>query len=71
MTDTGTGLRDEVLRAYRDHVSIGMAQLSRMMRATVETRSEGPYVWDEAGERYLDCGGYGVFTLSAPRLLPW
>ena len=56
--------RDEVLRAYRDHVSLGMAQLSRMMRATVETRSEGPYVWDEAGERYLDCGGYGVFTLG-------
>jgi putrescine aminotransferase len=56
--------RDEVLRAYRDHVSVGMAQLSRMMRATVETRSEGPYVWDEGGERYLDCGGYGVFTLG-------
>jgi putrescine aminotransferase len=34
------------------------------MRAGIETRSRGPYVWDERGESYLDCGGYGVFILG-------
>jgi putrescine aminotransferase len=34
------------------------------MRAGIEAQSHGPYVWDESGEKYLDCGGYGVFTLG-------
>jgi putrescine aminotransferase len=34
------------------------------MHAGVEARSSGPHVWDEQGERYLDCGGYGVFLLG-------
>ena len=29
------------------------------------TRAEGPYLWDVAGEKYLDLlGGYGVFGLG-------
>jgi putrescine aminotransferase len=35
-----------------------------MMRVNVEVRSLGAHIWDEEGNRYLDCGGYGVFTLG-------
>ncbi|MGA7732802.1 MAG: aminotransferase class III-fold pyridoxal phosphate-dependent enzyme [Chloroflexia bacterium] len=56
--------RDKVLDAYRSHLSVGLARLARLMRAAVEVRSYGPHVWDDNGEKYLDCGGYGVFTLG-------
>jgi putrescine aminotransferase len=35
-----------------------------MTGAPIETRSEGPLVFDEHGEAMLDCGGYGVFILG-------
>jgi putrescine aminotransferase len=56
--------RQRVLDVYRTHVSAGLACLAGLMHAGVEARSSGAYVWDEAGERYLDCGGYGVFILG-------
>lgn len=56
--------REKVLNAYRDYMSVGFARLARLMRAGVEARSHGPHVWDEGGERYLNCGGYGVFLLG-------
>jgi len=56
--------RDQVLDVYRKHVSVGLACLAGLMHAGVETRSQGTHVWDERGERYLDCGGYGVFILG-------
>ena len=59
-----TAQRAKVLQAYRRHLSVGTARLAELMRAGVEARSRGPYVWDESGEQYLDCGGYGVFILG-------
>jgi putrescine aminotransferase len=56
--------RERVLDIYKGHVSVGLAQLAKLMRAGVEARSSGPYVWDESGGKYLNCGGYGVFTLG-------
>ena len=56
--------RDRILDDYRRHLSSGRARLAEFMHAGVEMRSLGPHVWDESGERYLDCGGYGVFTLG-------
>jgi putrescine aminotransferase len=56
--------RERVLETYRKHMSLGMACLAGLMHAGVEARSSGAYVWDEAGERFLDCGGYGVFILG-------
>ena len=56
--------RERVLESYRKHMSLGFACLAGLMRAGVEARSSGAYVWDEAGERFLDCGGYGVFILG-------
>ena len=56
--------RDKVLDVYRKHVSVGLACLAGLMHAGVETRSHGTHVWDERGQCYLDCGGYGVFILG-------
>lgn len=56
--------RSKVLERHRKHVNKGMARLSDLMGTHVEVRSAGNYVFDERGERYLDCGGYGVFTLG-------
>jgi len=64
--EPGAGLqeREKVLESYRSHVSLALARLAQFMHAGFEVRSQGPYVWDENGTRYLDCGGYGVFTLG-------
>ena len=56
--------RKKLLDTYRRHLSLGLASLAELMHAGVEARSSGPYVWDEAGKRYLSCGGYGVFILG-------
>jgi putrescine aminotransferase len=56
--------RDVVLERYRRHVNIGLAKLGEFMHLPLEVRSEGSLVFDEKGEAYLDCGGYGVFILG-------
>ncbi len=63
VTELAAG-RAAVLAAYHRHLSLGLARLAELMHAGVEARSQGVHVWDEDGERYLDCGGYGVFTLG-------
>src|SRR5713226_6541084 len=56
--------RSVVLDRHRRHVNIGSARLAELIGTPVEVRSEGNYVFDDHGDRYLDCGGYGVFTLG-------
>jgi len=56
--------RREVIHRHRKHVNKGMARVSDLMGTHIEIRSAGNYVFDERGERYLDCGGYGVFTIG-------
>ncbi len=52
------------LDVYRKHVSRTTAMLADVNGVGVESRAEGPYVYDEAGRQYLDCGGYGVMLLG-------
>ncbi|MDP9360385.1 MAG: aminotransferase class III-fold pyridoxal phosphate-dependent enzyme [Acidobacteriota bacterium] len=56
--------RRGVIQRHRNHVNKGLARVADLMGTHVETRSADNYVFDEQGERYLDCGGYGVFTLG-------
>jgi putrescine aminotransferase len=56
--------RREVVRLHRQHINQSMAKLAELMDMHVEVRSSGNYVFDENGEKYLDCGGYGVFILG-------
>ena len=54
----------EVARLHHEHVSKGRAQLGRLMGGNVEVASSGAVVRDSGGERFLSCGGYGVFLLG-------
>lgn len=56
--------RAETLALYRRHVNSGMARVFELMNSPLEVRSEGAYVWDHHGAKYLDCGGYCVFLLG-------
>lgn len=49
---------------YRDHIGTGYARLAALIGLPEEVASEGCYVFDRDGRRYLDCGGYGVFLLG-------
>ncbi len=56
--------RKSILQSYRKHLSSGFAALAEFMNLPVEVRSSGCYIYSEAGEAYLDCGGYGVFLMG-------
>lgn len=56
--------RREVLQGHQRHVNRSFAKLARVMSLPVEVRSAGCLVYNEAGEAYLDCGGYGVFIMG-------
>jgi putrescine aminotransferase len=49
---------------YREHVNSGWTKMISMLGGHVETRAMGNYVFDESGQRFLDCGGFGVFMLG-------
>ena len=49
---------------YRQHVNSGWAKIITLLGGHVETRACGNYVYDETGERFLDCGGFGVFMVG-------
>lgn len=49
---------------YRRHLSAGRARVGAMLGGQVEVSSSGSVVTDARGDRYLDCGGYGVFLLG-------
>ncbi|WP_449185857.1 aspartate aminotransferase family protein [Zhurongbacter thermophilus] len=57
---------DEVWQKYHDYINPALADLMRYGGlVSVETRAEGVYVWDDQGNKYIDClGGYGVFALG-------
>jgi putrescine aminotransferase len=63
-SEAADAFRREVLLRHRKHVNKGMARVADLMGTHLEVRSAGNYVFDERGERYLDCGGYAVFTLG-------
>jgi putrescine aminotransferase len=56
--------RDRVVSLWSEHVNAGYARLARFTATPVEVASEGSRVRSEDGRTYLDCGGYGVFTLG-------
>ncbi len=51
---------------YKEHISPTMARLLKFSGYYAQEESaEGVYIYDDKGERYLDCaGGYGVFVLG-------
>jgi putrescine aminotransferase len=53
-----------VEQCFRQHVNAGYARLAALMNLPVEQSSQGVYIDDDQGRRYLDVGGYGVFFLG-------
>lgn len=56
--------RAAVLSLHKKHVNAGTARIADLIGTPIEWRAEGNYVFDDQGNKYLDCGGYGVFTLG-------
>ncbi len=64
MRPAAAGAPATTAERYRAHVNVGLAQLASLTMPAVEATSDGCWVWDEHGERYLDVGGFGVFILG-------
>lgn len=58
--------REETYALHEQHLNGQMVRVLRTIGFDVEyTRAEGPYLYDEEGERYLDLlSGFGVFALG-------
>ena len=56
----------EVWQMYHDHINPVLADMMKYGGLTsIEVKAEGVYVWDDQGNKYIDClGGYGVFALG-------
>ncbi len=69
MTTSSLGGRqdttDQILSLYRAHLSKGRATVAELFGAHMEVASEGAWIWTHDGERFLNCGGYGVFIMGA------
>ncbi len=58
-------LIDETLDKYEKYVNPGFAQMMRLIGTTLEVKTEGPYMYDIKGHRYLDfLSGHGVYNLG-------
>jgi len=56
---------EETLEKYDKYVNPGFARLMRFLGATVEVKTEGPYMYDIKGHKYLDfLSGHGVYNLG-------
>ena len=64
MTITAAPTADHVVELCRRHLGRARAVLGELIGSPLEVRSSRSLVFDASGERYLDCGGYGVFLLG-------
>lgn len=56
---------EEILGLYRKHLSKGRATLAELFGSHMEVASSGAWLTTSDGERFLNCGGYGVFIMGA------
>ncbi|MBP2706822.1 aspartate aminotransferase family protein [Microbispora sp. RL4-1S] len=54
-----------ILNLYRAHLSKGRATLAELFGSHMEVESSGAWLRTSDGERFLNCGGYGVFIMGA------
>ncbi len=57
---------DHAPALMREYVNPALAKVLRILGYDIRfTRGQGAYLWDDAGNRYLDClGGYAVFNVG-------
>ncbi|WBB95649.1 MULTISPECIES: aspartate aminotransferase family protein [unclassified Solwaraspora] len=61
----GAGAERRTLDLYRAHLSKGRATLAELFGSHMEVGSSGAWLETSDGERFLNCGGYGVFIMGA------
>lgn len=57
--------RVRTLDLYRTHLSKGRATVAELFGSHMEVASSGAWLTTSDGERFLNCGGYGVFIMGA------
>lgn len=58
-------LIEETIAKYEKYVNPGFARLMRYLGATLEVKTEGVYMYDVRGRKYLDfLSGHGVYNLG-------
>lgn len=63
--EAADSILEKTIAEYQAHVNPGLAKLMSFAGYGVEMRAEGCYLFDHAGNRYLDfLGGYGVFSIG-------
>ena len=55
----------QILALYRAHLSKGRATVAELFGSHMEVASSGTWLQTSDGERFLNCGGYGVFIMGA------
>ncbi|WNF00874.1 aminotransferase class III-fold pyridoxal phosphate-dependent enzyme [Streptomyces luomodiensis] len=55
----------ETARLHAKYLSRGRAKIAGMLGGQIEESSAGSYIHTSAGEKYLNCAGYGVMLLGA------
>ncbi|MEE4598369.1 aminotransferase class III-fold pyridoxal phosphate-dependent enzyme [Streptomyces sp. DSM 41524] len=63
--DAANSAEEEILALYRAHLSKGRATLAALFGSHMEVSSSGAWLTTSDGERFLNCGGYGVFLMGA------
>ncbi|MFY1634218.1 aspartate aminotransferase family protein [Solwaraspora sp. WMMB335] len=61
----GASTEQRTLDLYRAHLSKGRATLAELFGSHMEVASSGAWLETSDGERFLNCGGYGVFIMGA------
>jgi putrescine aminotransferase len=61
----GPDSEEHILGLYRAHLSKGRATLAELFGSHMEMASSGAWLQTSDGERFLNCGGYGVFIMGA------
>jgi len=62
---TPARVEDEILALYQAHLSKGRATVAELFGSHMEVSSSGAWLRTSDGERFLNCGGYGVFIAGA------
>ncbi|MFI1887299.1 aspartate aminotransferase family protein [Streptomyces jumonjinensis] len=62
---SGFDSEEEILGLYRAHLSKGRATVAELFGSHMEVSSQGAWLDTSDGERFLNCGGYGVFIMGA------
>ncbi|MBE0446946.1 MAG: aspartate aminotransferase family protein [Actinobacteria bacterium] len=58
-------LIEETLEKYERYVNPGFTRFMRLLGTTLEVKTEGTYMYDVYGKKYLDfLGGHGVYNLG-------